>query len=304
MPTYELVLRGGRVIDPETGLDAVRDVAIDGGTDHRDRWITRRFQRRRRHRTRRRSGLHRPSQSRADAPRPTAASVRRRDDRPRSRRAVAASIDARLRAGGDTRLTDPLRVLRLVGRGADARDGRRPARRRHGGIDVAISATPRGRRRRPPNQVARILEPDRIRPRRRRDRHRHPRPATHPASTRTSTCSVARTRGDAGVPTFTHCRDLVEFTPDTLIDGAEEIVRAAGRDRRAHALLPRQQHVDASHRPRARARRALPRRRRHGHDRGVPVRFRRDGDRRCVPGARATRRTRSASVVADLPADR
>jgi N-acyl-D-aspartate/D-glutamate deacylase len=31
-----------------------------------------------------------------------------------------------------------------------------------------------------------------------------------------------------GVPTFTHARDLVEFTPGGAIDGAEEIVRAAG----------------------------------------------------------------------------
>ena len=29
--SYELVLRGGRVMDPETGLDAVRDVGISGG---------------------------------------------------------------------------------------------------------------------------------------------------------------------------------------------------------------------------------------------------------------------------------
>ena len=30
-PVYDLVLRGGRVLDPETGLDAVRDVGIVGG---------------------------------------------------------------------------------------------------------------------------------------------------------------------------------------------------------------------------------------------------------------------------------
>ena len=29
-PSYDLVLRGGRVIDPETGLDSVRDVGIRG----------------------------------------------------------------------------------------------------------------------------------------------------------------------------------------------------------------------------------------------------------------------------------
>ncbi|GAA3468151.1 amidohydrolase family protein [Nonomuraea roseola] len=31
MTTYDLVLSGGRVIDPETGLDAVRDVGVSGG---------------------------------------------------------------------------------------------------------------------------------------------------------------------------------------------------------------------------------------------------------------------------------
>ena len=39
---------------------------------------------------------------------------------------------------------------------------------------------------------------------------------------------VAALAARAGAPTFTHSRDLVEFTPRTLIDGAEEIVRAAG----------------------------------------------------------------------------
>ena len=40
--------------------------------------------------------------------------------------------------------------------------------------------------------------------------------------------AVAALAATAGVPTFTHSRDLVEFTPGTLVDGAEEIVRAAG----------------------------------------------------------------------------
>jgi hypothetical protein len=38
---------------------------------------------------------------------------------------------------------------------------------------------------------------------------------------------VARLAAEAGVATFTHARDLVEVLPATLIDGAEEIVRAA-----------------------------------------------------------------------------
>jgi predicted amidohydrolase len=29
---HDLVLSGGRVVDPESGLDGVRDVAIDGGS--------------------------------------------------------------------------------------------------------------------------------------------------------------------------------------------------------------------------------------------------------------------------------
>jgi N-acyl-D-aspartate/D-glutamate deacylase len=39
---------------------------------------------------------------------------------------------------------------------------------------------------------------------------------------------VAALASASDVPTFTHSRDLIEFTPDVLIDGAEEIVRAAG----------------------------------------------------------------------------
>ena len=38
---------------------------------------------------------------------------------------------------------------------------------------------------------------------------------------------VAALAAEAGAPTFTHARDLIELTPGTLIDGAEEIVRAA-----------------------------------------------------------------------------
>jgi cytosine/adenosine deaminase-related metal-dependent hydrolase len=39
---------------------------------------------------------------------------------------------------------------------------------------------------------------------------------------------VAALAAAAGVATFTHARDLIELAPDALIDGAEEIVRAAG----------------------------------------------------------------------------
>ena len=39
---------------------------------------------------------------------------------------------------------------------------------------------------------------------------------------------VAALAAASGVPTFTHARDLIEFTPDGPVDGAEEIVRTAG----------------------------------------------------------------------------
>jgi hypothetical protein len=40
--------------------------------------------------------------------------------------------------------------------------------------------------------------------------------------------AVAELAAAAGVPTFTHSRDIVELAPETLVDGAEELVRAAG----------------------------------------------------------------------------
>jgi cytosine/adenosine deaminase-related metal-dependent hydrolase len=40
--------------------------------------------------------------------------------------------------------------------------------------------------------------------------------------------AVAELAASAGVPTFTHSRDIVELAPETLVDGAEELVRAAG----------------------------------------------------------------------------
>jgi cytosine/adenosine deaminase-related metal-dependent hydrolase len=39
---------------------------------------------------------------------------------------------------------------------------------------------------------------------------------------------VAALAAEAGVPTYTHARDLIELVPTAAIDGAEEIVRAAG----------------------------------------------------------------------------
>ena len=48
-----------------------------------------------------------------------------------------------------------------------------------------------------------------------------------PAASPAEYLRVAGLAAEAGVPTFTHARDLIELAPATLADGAEEIVRAA-----------------------------------------------------------------------------
>jgi N-acyl-D-aspartate/D-glutamate deacylase len=59
---------------------------------------------------------------------------------------------------------------------------------------------------------------------------------------------VARLAAEAGAPTYTHARDMIEMAPDGLIDGAEEIVRAAGETgahmHYCHVNSTSQRHVD------------------------------------------------------------
>jgi N-acyl-D-aspartate/D-glutamate deacylase len=59
---------------------------------------------------------------------------------------------------------------------------------------------------------------------------------------------VAALAAEAGVPTFTHARDLIEMVPDAVIDGAEEIVRAAGQTgahmHYCHVNSTSQRHID------------------------------------------------------------
>ena len=69
-------------------------------------------------------------------------------------------------------------------------------------------------------------------------------PATDPGEY----LQVAGLAAEAGVPTFTHARDLVEMVPRTRIDGAEEIVRAAGETgaqmHYCHVNSTSQRHID------------------------------------------------------------
>jgi len=69
-------------------------------------------------------------------------------------------------------------------------------------------------------------------------------PGTDPAEY----LQVAGLAAEAGLPTFTHARDLIEIAPDAVIDGAEEIVRAAGQTGAAmhycHVNSTSQRHID------------------------------------------------------------
>jgi len=59
---------------------------------------------------------------------------------------------------------------------------------------------------------------------------------------------VAELAAEAGVPTFTHARDLIEMVPHAAIDGAEEIVRAAAQTgahmHYCHVNSTSQRHID------------------------------------------------------------
>jgi predicted amidohydrolase len=64
--------------------------------------------------------------------------------------------------------------------------------------------------------------------------------------------AVARLASTAGVPTFTHSRDLAETTPSVRIDGAEEVVRAASQTgahmHYCHINSTSTRHLDRVHR--------------------------------------------------------
>ncbi len=69
-----------------------------------------------------------------------------------------------------------------------------------------------------------------------------------PAASPEEYLRVAELAAEAGVPTFTHARDLIEMVPGAVIDGAEEIVRAAGQTgahmHYCHVNSTSQRHID------------------------------------------------------------
>ena len=222
---HDIVLRGGRVIDPETGLDAITDVAISGsrvtgtgaglapGTvdlDVAGHVVTAGFIDLHSHtsdiaglRLRAQDGVTTALELEAGVT-PVAGAYRRStaEGRPVNFGFAASWAMARMEAVGGVRL-----------------DGRL-------GTFLANIATPAWQGRAAPAQIEAILT----------------RLAADladgalgigmlvgyaPGTDPDEYLRVAALAAEAGVPTFTHARDLIEFVPGTPVDGAEEIVRAA-----------------------------------------------------------------------------
>jgi len=222
----DVVLRGGRVIDPESGLDAVRDVAIAGGRV-----------------TEVGTGLP-PGQAQVDVTGlvVTAGFVdlhsHVNDIAGQRLQALDGVTTALELEAGVTPVDAAYRAAAAEGRpinygfaaswamarmeviGGTALDGRL-------GTFLANIASLAWQRPATPGQIAAVL-----------DRLSADladgalgigllvgyAPTTGPAEY----LQVAGLAAEAGVPTFTHARDMIEMVPNVAIDGAEEIVRAAG----------------------------------------------------------------------------
>ena len=226
MAGYDVVLRGGRVIDPESGLDAVRDVAIADGrvaavgaglppggqeADVTGQVVTAGF-----------IDLHSHAHDLGSARLQVTDGVTTALELEAGVTPVGAAYAAAAAAGrplnyGFAASWAMARMDVLAGLTMDGSIG--PM--------FANLANPRWRGAASAEEIARILamlEAD---------------VADGalgigmlvgyaPGATPDEYLRVAALAAASGVPTFTHSRDLVEFTPGGPIDGAEEIVRAAG----------------------------------------------------------------------------
>jgi Amidohydrolase family len=226
MTNHDIVLRGGRVIDPETGLDAVRDVAISGGRitelgpglgpgatdfDVAGHVVTAGFIDLHSHtadiaglRLRALDGVTTALELEAGVS-PVEPAYRRAEaeGRPVNYGFAASWALARMEAVAGVEL-----------------DGRL-------GTFLANIAAPAWQSSASPIQVGAMLS------RLSADLAEGAlgvgvlvgyAPGTDPDEY----LQVAALAAEAGVPTFTHARDLIELAPTALVDGAEEIVRAAG----------------------------------------------------------------------------
>ncbi len=223
--THDLVLRGGRVIDPETGLDAVRDVAIDGGkiaAVSRDHLVGRQvidvggfvvapgF-----------IDLHSHAQTLAGRRLQACDGVTTALDLEAGRTPTGTAYAREAASGsplhyGFSTSWAAARMQEVAGLVADG----------GGPTIIGNIGSPGWQKTATGPEIERILE------RLSADLADGAlgiglllgyAPAVDPQEY----LAVAQLAAAAAVPTFTHCRDLIEFTPTTRIDGAEEIVRAA-----------------------------------------------------------------------------
>src|SRR3984957_1250534 len=226
MAGYDVVLRGGRVIDPESGLDAVRDVAIAGdriaavGTglppgrqedDVTGQGVTAGV-----------VGPHRPAHDLGRARLQVTDGVTTALELEAGVTPVAAAYAAAAAAGrplnyGVAASWALARVEVLCGVRLDGSVGPLFANLADPGWQRAASAAETGR-------VLGMLEADIAAGALGIGILAGYAPGAAPGEY----LRVAALAAASGVPAFTHARDLIEFTPDGLIDGAEEIVRAAG----------------------------------------------------------------------------
>lgn len=246
MTTHELVLRGGRVIDPETGLDGVRDVGIDGRRitavseeplagdgvlDVSGLTVTPGF-----------IDLHSHAQTLAGRRLQACDGVTTVLDLEAGRAPVDAAYEREGLQGSPVhygwsaswaaaRMQVVMGVPPDAGFGAILDNLGDPAWQREAsdaevaqilellGTDIAAGAIGIG-----------LLM------------------GYCPGADPSEYLAVAQLAADAGMPTFTHCRDLVEITPEVRIDGAEEIVRAAGETgahmHHCHINSTSAQHID------------------------------------------------------------
>ena len=263
--TFDLVIRGGRVIDPETNLDAVRDVGITGGRiaavsaepltgtaviDARGPGGL--------------AGVHRPPHARQRRHDLSPRGAGRRDHgaRARDRRAGRGGVPRRAaREGGDQ-----LRDVRQPSLGAG------PRVRRHAPADAVVPASQRGT-----EAVAGEAERQAIRA---RLEHEIDAGALGigmglvytPGATRAEAIDAFRVAAARRVPVFVHVRSSGRLEPGSSIESVGEVIAAVRRDRRVAAHRPHQQqlHGGCARVPQDDRRRAGARARRHG--RGLSVR--------------------------------
>jgi len=226
MSSHDLVLRGGRVIDPETGLDAIRDVGVDGGKvsavaagnlvgatviDATGLVVAPGF-----------IDLHSHAQTLAGRRLQACDGVTTALDLEAGRTPISDAYAEEAEEGspvnyGFSASWAAIR-MRIVG-------GLTPHGGAEGTLEVLGNPKWQGEATRP--QLSLILDALAA------DLARGAigigllmgyAPGVDPQEY----LAVAQLAAESGVPTFTHCRDLVELSPETKIDGADELVRAAG----------------------------------------------------------------------------